>query len=252
MAICFCFFLVFAYLSSEPDKSVNISSTPIPFNSLIQITETPILSSPTVSPPIPSQTITTESFGTVTKVVDGDTIDVNINGIIYRVRYIGMNTPETNEVCGNDATTANSALVANQSIRLMKDLSEVDRYGRLLGYVYVGDLFVNAELIKQGWAEAAAYPPDVTYASYFEELELQAASANLACYATGVFGNGSAVIAPPISDISVCSCSRNSYNCPNFSTHDQAQACFNYCKQTVGYDVHRLDRDNDGLACEKP
>lgn len=71
--------------------------------------------------------------------------------------------------------------------------------------------------------------------------------------------DGSACEALPVESVSqpdtqevpaVCDCSGNHYNCANFSSHGQAQSCFEYCKQTVGYDVHRLDGDNDGSACE--
>lgn len=233
--------------------------TPTPPSLSITTVIQPIFLTPFI-PPTPTSNSNNESWGTVTRVIDGDTIDVNINGAIQRVRYIGINTPETNEVCGHDATQANTALVANQQVRLVKDISEVDRYGRLLRYIYVGDLFINAELVKQGWAEAVAYPPDTLYADHFEELETQARSDNLNCYATTIFNNSdspttlstpTAILnTPPITGTSVCNCSGNIHNCAAFSTHDQAQACFNYCLQTVGYDVHRLDRDKDRLACE--
>ncbi|MEA2016532.1 MAG: thermonuclease family protein [Actinomycetota bacterium] len=75
------------------------------------------------------------------RVIDGDTIELE-NGDI--VRYIGINTPETDEFYGDIATSKNSDLVLNKTLRLEKDVSETDKYGRLLRYVYVGDIFVNA------------------------------------------------------------------------------------------------------------
>jgi endonuclease YncB( thermonuclease family) len=135
-----------------------------------------------------------EETGTVVRVVDGDTIDVSINGQTYRVRYIGMNTPETNEPCGSEATDYNAGLVSGQTVTLVKDTSETDRYDRLLRYVYVGDTFVNATLVEDGYAEAAKYPPDDEYADFFDSLQDQAESANIGCWPTGVFsgaGDGS-------------------------------------------------------------
>lgn len=65
-------------------------------------------------------------------------------------------------------------MVSGKEVRLAKDVSETDKYGRLLRYVYVGSLFVNAELVKQGYANAATYPPDVKYADLFVSLEREA------------------------------------------------------------------------------
>jgi len=101
-----------------------------------------------------------------------------------------MNTPERNEPCYAEATAANASLVTGQVVTLHKDVSETDRYGRLLRYVYVGNQFVNAELVMRGYAEAVEYPPDTAQAGYLESLEAGARAANLNCYATGVFGGG--------------------------------------------------------------
>jgi endonuclease YncB( thermonuclease family) len=91
-------------------------------------------------------------------VIDGDTIDVVINGAEYRVRYIGIDTPEnttSNEYYGPQATAKNKALVEGKLVILVKDVSETDRYSRLLRYVIVDGLFVNYELVRQGFANAA-------------------------------------------------------------------------------------------------
>ena len=127
----------------------------------------------------------------VTRVIDGDTIDVDLNGVGYRVRYIGMNTPERDEPCYADATAANAALVSGKTVTLVKDTSNTDQYGRLLRYVYVGSDFVNADLVRDGWAENAEYPPDTKYAATFRQLEAQATAANLGCHPTGIFDDGS-------------------------------------------------------------
>ena len=115
----------------------------------------------------------------VVSVIDGDTIIIEGN---YRVRYIGIDTPELRpalEAYGLEAWQANRELVQNRTIRLERDVSETDRYGRLLRYVYVDDVFVNAELVRLGLAEAVAYPPDTRYQDYFEELEAAARKAGL-------------------------------------------------------------------------
>jgi endonuclease YncB( thermonuclease family) len=126
----------------------------------------------------------------VTRVIDGDTIDVDINGVGYRVRYIGVNTPESDEACYSEATAANRVLVAGRTVTLVRDTSETDVYGRLLRYVYVGDDFVNADLVRDGWAENAEYPPDTAHAAEFHQLEIQARAANRGCHPTGIFDDG--------------------------------------------------------------
>lgn len=110
----------------------------------------------------------------VTRVVDGDTIVLDTG---EHVRYIGLDTPEISggvEPYGREARDANKRLVDGQRVRLEKDVSETDRYDRLLRYVYVGDILVNAELVREGFAEAVRYPPDTRYAPCFDSLEAEA------------------------------------------------------------------------------
>ena len=110
----------------------------------------------------------------VTRVIDGDTIIIEGN---YRVRYIGIDTPEVYpkvEEYGIEAWEVNRRLVEGKEVRLEQGVTEKDKYGRLLRYVYVGDVFVNAELVRQGLAEAKAYPPDTKYQDYLEKLEQEA------------------------------------------------------------------------------
>ena len=117
---------------------------------------------------------------TVTRVIDGDTIEVDIGGTIYRIRYIGMDTPELDderpEFCAlaQEATRLNRQLVEGETVRLEQDISETDKYGRLLRYVYVDDTFVNAELVRRGLAWAEAYEPDTKYQDILEEAEAEA------------------------------------------------------------------------------
>jgi micrococcal nuclease len=129
--------------------------------------------------------------GLVTHIVDGDTIDVEINGTEYRVRYVGVNTPERDESCYSDATNANRQMVDGQTVTLVKDSSETDRYGRLLRFIYVGNTFVNQAMVEQGYAEAVLYEPDDGFHNTFVQLEQQAASAGRGCHPTGIFNDGS-------------------------------------------------------------
>jgi micrococcal nuclease len=98
----------------------------------------------------------------VTRVVDGDTVELSNNEI---VRYIGMDTPEIkdNSCFGNEAKIKNKELVEGQLVRLEKDVSDRDRYGRWLRYVWLKDTLINEELVRFGFAKVATYPPDVKY-----------------------------------------------------------------------------------------
>lgn len=121
----------------------------------------------------------TPAFGTarVLRVVDGDTISVRIGGRTERVRYIGIDTPEsvkpnTPVQCyAERAAAANAALVAGREVKLVRDAEARDKYGRLLAYVYREDgSFVNATLVREGYARTLTIPPNVAHASEFARL----------------------------------------------------------------------------------
>jgi endonuclease YncB( thermonuclease family) len=127
----------------------------------------------------------------VVYVIDGDTIEVDINGARRRVRYVGINTPESDEACYRDATNANRALVEGQTVILVRDQSDTDRFNRLLRYIYLPDgTFVNERLVRDGWAEAVEYRPDTRHTARFRELEVEAARAGRGCHPTGIFNDG--------------------------------------------------------------
>ena len=110
----------------------------------------------------------------VIEVIDGDTITIEGG---YQVRYIGIDTPEIYprlETYGIEAWLANRKLIEGKRVRLEKDVSETDKYGRLLRYVYVDDMLVNAELVRLGLAKAKAYPPDIKNQEYLELMEVEA------------------------------------------------------------------------------
>jgi hypothetical protein len=162
-----------------------------------------------------------------------------MDGQSFRVRYIGVDTPERDALFYNEATAANRQLVEGQTVTLVKDVSETDRFGRLLRYVYLEDgTFVNAELVQQGYAVMVTFPPDVAYQKTFQALEREAREAR-----RGLWDDGNGGTA-------VCSCAKNHYDCADFSTQTDAQACFNYCWDEVGEDIHHLDGGGDGQVCE--
>ncbi len=120
------------------------------------------------------------TWATVDGVMDGDTIRLR-NG--KRVRYIGIDTPETEnkppDCYAKQAKARNRQLVEGQRIALRKDKRETDRYGRLLRYIYLEDgQMVNEMLVAEGFARATPYRPDTRFEDRFAELEQQAKQDN--------------------------------------------------------------------------
>jgi len=230
----------------------------------------------------------TDAFVTVTKVVDGDTVDVLINGKTERVRLLGINTPETVdprktvECFGKEASAKTKELLNGKDVKLESDPSQGDRdkYQRLLRYIFLADgTNVNLALVQQGYAYEYTYDIPYKFQSEFKQAQrdaetskrglwadnaCQAKTEKLAPIPTPVPTPASTIPAQPLSTptpstpkptepsttVGDCSCSGNSYNCTNFQTHQQAQNLYACCLQKTGTDIHRLDADHDGLACE--
>ena len=153
---------------SKESKSPVPTSTTVPITtSLPSLTETPTSSS-------------VSGTFKVTRVVDGDTIEIEGG---EKVRYIGVDTPETVDprkpvqCFGIEASKKNKELVEGKTVRLGKDITDRDKYSRLLRYVWVDDLFVNLELVKQGFANSYSYPPDIKYQKEFLAAETEAREA---------------------------------------------------------------------------
>jgi micrococcal nuclease len=124
--------------------------------------------------------VDTDTF-LVTRVIDGDTIEIEGG---YRVRYIGIDAPERSEAYYWEALQANRTLVEGKRVRLERDVENLDRYGRLLRYVWVDGTFVNAQLVRLGCARARAYPPNLKYQNYLLEMEREAQEQELGLWAS--------------------------------------------------------------------
>jgi micrococcal nuclease len=131
--------------------------------------------------------------GEVTRVVDGDTIEVRVTGRVdgpgagdarvgasHHVRLIGIDTPESVnpnspvECFGLESSAAAEALLEGREVKLVKDVEEADRYERLLRYVYLGQEQANARLVVNGYAAAYTYPPNVRHSELFVALQRDA------------------------------------------------------------------------------
>ena len=125
----------------------------------------------------------------VVKVVDGDTLSVSLNGKTETVRVIGIDTPETVDprrpvgCFGKEASNKAKELLSEKEIILQKDVSETDKYRRLLRYVFLPlpdgrILFANDYLVREGFAKVLTYPPDVKYNEQFRQAEREAREDN--------------------------------------------------------------------------
>jgi micrococcal nuclease len=155
----------------------------------------PAISAPSIFNILPSTLSTSSSnlsdkndtSALVVRVIDGDTIELEDG---QHVRYIGMNTPEITDkrkivqCFSKEASVKNTELVLNKQVRLEKDISETDKYGRLLRYVYIGDIFVNDFLVREGYAHSSSYPPDIKYRDRFRLSEQYARAANIGLWSS--------------------------------------------------------------------
>ena len=222
----------------------------------------------TAQPPFaPSGTV---EKAKVVRIVDGDTIVVALAGKNVKVRYIGMDTPEVVdpnspvEPLGPQAAAANKKLVAGKTVFLEKDVSDTDRYGRLLRYVWLQNgsswVLVNLELVRRGLAKAVSYPPDVKYDAILAGGESTAETSLVGLWAPPVAATPAPTPKPkatprptpkPTKKPSSCHPSYTpclpivaDLDCPDVRAMGKAPV------QVIGPDEYRLDGDGDGLGCE--
>ena len=142
---------------------------------------------------VPSQQTSLQTSNVkVVRVIDGDTVELETGETL---RYIGIDTPETKhpkkpvQCYGEEAYQVNKKLVEGKTVRIVKDISEVDKYKRLLRYVYVATqaspsgILVNDYLVRNGFAFASTFPPDVKYSEQFIEAQREAREKNLGAWA---------------------------------------------------------------------
>ncbi len=127
----------------------------------------------------------------VNRIIDGDTFEVDVSGIIKKVRIIGVNTPELpNEYFATEAESYAKIMLLNKNIYLEKDISEVDKYNRLLRYIWleipnkindqeIKSKMYNAIILEKGYAKLATYKPDIKYIEYFKIYNKEAKEKNV-------------------------------------------------------------------------
>ncbi len=180
-----------------PTRTASITSTPVLFTAVAStaVDFTAVPSATATMTPLPAQVVAgsaclqgTPQEADLLSVLDGDTIEVRLleDQQVYRLRYIGIDSPESGAPFAAEAAAANARMVAGQLLLLFRDVSQVDRYGRLLRYVVAGEIFVNYELTRQGLASPVNFPPDEACASTFLQAEGDARADQAGWYAPGV------------------------------------------------------------------
>ncbi|CAJ1403882.1 unnamed protein product [Effrenium voratum] len=186
----------------------------------------------------------------VVNVIDGDTVKLEFAG---RCRLIGMNTPETvaprqkqgapPDCYGPEASALTKKLLPpGTKVRLELDEEQVDKYGRQLVYLYRSQdqLFINAELLRQGAARRYRVPPNVKNDPAFVQLEKDAKAGN-----KGLWGACSSS-----ADNAVPKARPERKTCKDFASYEEAKAWFDKYFPEYG-DFASLDGDKDGKPCEK-
>lgn len=191
-----------------------------------------------------------QEFAKVTFIIDGDTVELESG---ERVRLIGIDSPERNEDYYYESRQKLLELVFDKTVRMEKDVTDKDKYDRLLRYIYIGDTFINMEMVKSGYAVSYPFYPDNMYKDEFSSAQKEAVLAKRGMWEPEeeiheksleeIFEQTTAPKSPSYI------CSYNAYNCGDFLTHREAQNTYDLCGG-VSNDVHKLDRDADGVACE--
>ncbi|MBM3932912.1 MAG: nuclease [SAR202 cluster bacterium] len=194
----------------------------------------------------------------VVRVIDGDTIEVELDGKTVDVRYIGIDTPETRsprvsvEYFGKEADARNRSMVEGKIVFLEKDVSETDQFGRLLRYVYVGDVMINAALVMEGFAQASTYPPDVKYSDWFRELQRDAMESGRGLWASTEEPETTPVpfVTPTPTRGPDCDAAYPTVCLPSPPPDVDCGDIVYRRFEALKPDPHRLDADGNGIACE--
>lgn len=200
----------------------------------------------------------------VKRVVDGDTIEIDGG---QKVRYIGIDTPETVDpnrqvgCYGKEASERNKELVEGKQVRLEKDVSETDKYGRLLRYVWMGDILINELLVRDGYAKSSTYPPDVKYQEKFLAAERKAREEEKGlwgqvCTVPKASESTSTKTSPLSLQAQPSSPSTNqettgSFTCNCAKTCGQMASCEEAYYQLINCGCSKRDGDKDGVPCEE-
>ncbi len=235
--------------------------------------------------PQATSTLFTQQAYSVVKVIDGDTVDVSIDGKVERLRLIGIDTPETVDprkpvqCFGVEASNKAKTTLTGKKVYLESDNTqgERDKYDRLLGYVFLEDgTNFNLLMIKEGYAYEYTYDLPYKYQSEFKSAQKSAELEKKGLWASGVCEEKTTQL-PTLQEIQkrldkpvtptpvpvapkpsqTSSCNPNYSGClkQNAGDYDCSGGKgdgpnYTGAVQVIGYDEYKLDRDGDGWACE--
>jgi len=239
------------------------TDTPLPTN-----TPTPPdgLPTPTLDLGIPGAyclpTNTPRLQGLVTRVLSGDMIEVLITNKTYRVRYLGVDAPSVlapAEWQGAQALSFNQMLVQGKNVVLIQDATDQDPDGTFPRYVLVDRVFVNYEMIRQGFGYSVSTLPDASCSDSLLAAVVEAQREVRGIWMPTPVPTFTITLTPTITNTplpptntreAVCNCQGPRLTCNNFNTQNQAQRCFEYCRSLGFGDIFGLDKNGNGLACE--
>ena len=238
--------------------SPRVSEPPTIIITPLQQTKTSSIRSPNLSELMPMD----GESALITRVIDGDTVEVAIEGKSQTVRYIGIDTPETKhpskgiECFGPEASEFNKELVSGMGVVLEKDTTDKDRYGRLLRYVWVeGRGLINVILVENGYARVSTYPPDVKYEKILVVAESLARANKIGLWSVCGESSNSNVDKPsfpPAGQIGTkCSPYYPTLCIPPFPPDLDCRDVQGVNFKVVSPDPHSLDRNRNGIGCER-
>lgn len=177
----------------------------------------------------------------VTKVTDGDTVVVNIDGKEKSVRLIGIDAPELKEDLGIEAKNKLKELIENKEVFLENDESQEDQdiYGRILRYIFINNELVNQKMIEDGWAKEYTYKKAYKNQQEFKTAETQAKEKNLGIWKKNQ-EKVKGVNTQQNTDF-ICDCSKT---CVQIGNCDEVYYQLQNCE------CSKRDSDGDGVPCE--
>lgn len=194
----------------------------------------------------------------IVRVVDGDTMKVTIGKKEETIRLLIVDTPETKDPnkpiqpFGKEATAYAVKNLDGKSVKLELDVSERDRYGRLLVYLWIGDKLFNEMLLKNGLARVAVYQPNVKYVDQFRAAQKAAQKARINIWSVENYVQSDGFQSPKKKAKQPAAAKKpagKNVTYKNCTAVREAGAAPLY-KGDPGYST-KLDRDGDGVACEK-
>lgn len=204
---------------------------------------------PSTQPPSPTRRPPSRPYGVVSRIVDGDTIEVQFRGRTVDVRLIGVDTPETVapgqpvECYGYAATGFTRNALESERVRLEFDVERLDRYGRTLAYVWIGGELFNERLVAEGYASVLTIPPNVKYQDRFLAAAREAREEGRGLWSACVEPEE-----PPEKCDSAYPGRCIPPSPPDLDCADVAARDF----RVIGADPHDFDGDGDGVGCESP